>query len=150
MYASSPYQQHAQHRAAQAYRSASETVTPARAIVMLYDGVIKRLGEAKAAIGDNRIEDRYNSVVKAYNIINGLHCHLDFEAGGEIATLLDQYYSYILHRLTEINVTNDLSICDELIARLREMRASWAQIADTSGNGPQTQPEELIQGAVSA
>ena len=134
MYPGNPYHARgqAQTRATAAYRAASETVTPARAIVMLYDGAIKRIADAKEAISVGRIEDRYNYVVKAYDIINGLHCHLDYEAGGEVAILLDRYYSYILHRLTEINVRNDTAICDEVIARLREMRDSWSGIAEAA------------------
>ena len=49
---------YARHRASAAYRSAAETVTPARAIVMLYDGAIKRLTDAKSAIEDKRVEGR--------------------------------------------------------------------------------------------
>jgi len=118
-----------------AYRSAAETVSPARAIVMLYDGAMRRLGEAAQAIRDRRIEDRYNAVMKAYAIVNGLHCQLDFDAGGEIAEVLDRYYLYILERMLQINIKNDPAICEELVERLREMRASWAAIAD--GAGPQ-------------
>ena len=116
-----------------AYHAAAETVTPARAIVMLYDGAMKRLNEARNAILAGRIEERHLLVAKAYAIINGLHCQLDFEAGGDVARLLDRYYIYILHRMTFIDIKNDPEICDELIARLREMRASWAAIADGAG-----------------
>ena len=36
-------------------------------------------------------------------------------------------------RLQRINLTDEVQICDELIARLGELRASWAQIADAGG-----------------
>lgn len=116
-------------RAMSAYRSAAETVTPAVAIVMLYDGAMQRLHQAREAIDDGRIEDRFNLVGKAAAIVQGLQCQLDFAAGGEVATLLDGYYDYILQRMTQINIKNDPAICDELVERLREMRASWAAIA---------------------
>ena len=61
-----------QYRAAQAYQTASENVTAAQAIVMLYDGAIRRILDARKAIEEKRIEDRYHSITRAYNIINGL------------------------------------------------------------------------------
>jgi flagellar protein FliS len=112
-----------------AYSAAARTVTPAVAIVMLYDGAISRLVEARAAALDGRIEDRCTAVGKAYAIIHGLQCQLDFAAGGEIAVLLDDYYTYVLHRMPQINIRNDPGVCDELVARLREMRESWSAIA---------------------
>jgi flagellar protein FliS len=104
-------------------------VTPAVAIVMLYDGAISRLIEARIAAVDGRIEDRCTAVDKAYAIIHGLQCQLDFAAGGEIAVLLDDYYTYTLYRMAQINIRNDPGVCDELVDRLREMRESWSTIA---------------------
>ena len=37
-------------RAMTAYHAATETVTPATGIVMLYDGAIRRLNEARLAV----------------------------------------------------------------------------------------------------
>jgi len=116
-------------RAMTAYHAATETVTPATAIVMLYDGAVHRLNEARLAAEEGRIEDRCVAVGKAHAIIHGLQCQLDFSAGGELATLLDGYYNYVLHRMVQINIKSDPAICEELIARLREMRESWSVIA---------------------
>ena len=118
---------------------------PAQAIVMLYDGAIQRVATAREAISNGQIETRYNAVMKAYAIIQGLQSHLDFEAGGDIAPQLHRYYEYLLIRMTMINIKNDLAICDEVIDRLREMRASWAQIS--SGNSPPPPPGQNPAGA---
>lgn len=141
---------HAQHRARamSAYRSASETVTPATAIVMLYDGAMQRLHQAKAAIAENRIEDRFNLILKTTAIIQGLQCQLDFAAGGEIATLLDGYYDYLQQRLAMINIKNDPAICDEVVERLREMRASWAAIAQGETEHATAPPAEAARPAM--
>lgn len=131
-------QQH-RSRAMTAYQTASETVSPATAIVMLYDGAMQCLARARQAIAEGRIEDRCNAVNKAHAIVHGLQCQLDFAAGGEIARLLDGYYGYLLTRMMQVNIKNDPTICDELLARLREMRSSWATIA-RGGTLPQTPP----------
>lgn len=119
-------------RASAAYRGASDTIAPGQQIVLLYDGAIRFLHEAEAAIAQGAIERRHTSVAKAFAIVNALHCCLDFEQGGEVARTLDRFYGYVLHRLTRIDLTNDASICRELVGLLGQMRASWAQIA-----GPQ-------------
>ena len=122
-------------RAMTAYRAATTTVTPAMAIVMLYDGAMRFLACAKAAIAERRIEERCRLVNKAHAVIHGLQCQLDFTAGGEVAHALDRYYGYVLHRMMQVNIKNDPAICDELIDRLREMRESWATIASGSNPG---------------
>lgn len=129
-------------RAMSAYQTATETVAPATAIVMLYDGAMQALSRARQAIAEGRIEDRCNAVNKAHAIVHGLQCQLDFAAGGEIARLLDRYYGYLLGRMTQVNIRNDPSICDELLTRLREMRASWAAIAQ-GGALPEPAPAQL-------
>ncbi len=119
---------HIHHRAAAAYGQAAQTIPPLRQIVMLYEGAILRLQEARQAILDDRIEDRHRAVSKAAAIVDALHGCLDFEAGGEVATHLDRFYTYVSFRIRQIDIANDVSICDELIARLGEMRGSWAAL----------------------
>ena len=123
-----------QTRGINAYRQASTTITPARQIVMLYEGAMRFVREAKQAIMDGRIEDRFNLVCKAYKVIDALHCCIDFDQGGDIARTLDRYYTFILTRMTQINVGNDPLICDEVVDSLRTMCRSWEQIA--IGNTP--------------
>ena len=113
-----------------AYRAANETVSAAKAIVMLFDGAIQRVAAAQAAIAENRIEDRYNSILKAYAIVQGLQSQLDFSAGGSIAPMLDRFYDYVLQRLLMVNLRNEEAICEELLGLLRQMRGSWATIAN--------------------
>lgn len=118
-------------RAMSAYGQAAETLAPARQIVLLYDGAIRRIKEARQAIELRRFNDRYIAVSKATAIVDALHACLDYERGGEIAKSLDQIYTYVSFRLQRVNLSDDVAICDELIERLSELRTSWAQIADT-------------------
>lgn len=127
-------------RANAAYRGASETIAPAQQIVLLYDGAIRFLKEAEAAIAARAIERRHNAVAKAFAIVNALQCCLDFDQGGEVARSLDRFYGYVLHRLTRIDLTNDPSICAELIGLLGQMRASWAAIAEAQTPAPARPP----------
>jgi flagellar protein FliS len=139
----------AQRQAFSAYGQAAQTVAPAQQIVMLYDGAIRRLLEAKDAIAEQRTEDRFNLVQKATAIIDALHGCLDFQNGGEIAQLLDRFYTYVAYRLQQINIMNDPSICDEVVDRLSEMRASWASVANGTGAPSAPPAVPSIQGGMS-
>ena len=120
-------------RALSAYGQAAETLAPLKQIVLLYDGAIRRIKEARQAIELQRINDRHTAIEKASAIVDALHAALDHERGGEIAVQLDRIYTYVSFRLQRVNLDDDPAICDELVARLDELRASWAQIADPGG-----------------
>lgn len=122
-----------------AYGRAARTIPPARQVVMLYDGAVARLREARRAIGEGRIEDRFRAVQKASAIVDALHACLDLERGGEVAARLDRLYTYVGLRLPLINTRDDAAICDELAARLGELRDAWDVLAD-GGTDPAPAP----------
>lgn len=130
-------------RASDAYRDA-EAHPPARQIVLLFDRAIRHLEEARRAIRERRIEDRFHHVVKAHAIVAALQSCLDFERGGEVAPVLDRLYGHALGRLMRINHENDPAICEEVAALLRRMRTGWAEIAEQPpapiGAPPQAAP----------
>jgi len=118
------------YSALSAYQAASKMTTSLGAVVLLYDGMIKEVGKAKAAIAEDRIEDRFNATQKACKILLGLQSHLDFERGGDVSLMLDQFYHTIFRDLQQINMKNSAEMCDEVITALGEVRASWAQLAE--------------------
>ena len=111
-----------------AYQAARETVDAGTAIVLLYEGAIRRIYEARKAILNGKVEERYNLTMKAYAIISGLQSQIDFSNGGEVAKQLDTFYGYILQRITRLNVTENVEICDEIISHLKQMLESWRMV----------------------
>ncbi len=120
----------AMQKALNAYGQATETIPPGKQIVLLYDGITRYLKVARLAIIERRINDRYMATQKASTIIEALQGCLDHEQGGEIAPQLDQLYTHFIFRLQAINIEDNVAVCDELIERISELRASWATIAD--------------------
>ncbi len=112
----------------QAYMAATQTVAKTKQIVLLYDGAIRFMQQAKEAIREKRIEDRYHLLVKTSDIISGLQACLDFENGGDIARLLYGFYASIDTRLFAIHRNNNLTACDDVINELKQMRDVWASI----------------------
>ena len=131
----------------QAYASATQTVAKTKQIVLLYDGVIRYIQQAKEAIRARKIEDRYHLLIKASDVIVGLQACLDFENGKEIAKILYNFYSSIDTRLFSIHRTNSIETCDEVIAELKQMREVWHDIDQGSEGEEQAPPPAALPAA---
>lgn len=111
-----------------AYATATQTVAQTRQVVMLFDGAIRFMKQAKEAIARKDFEERYNLLVKTSEILMGLQGALDFEKGADIAKILYGYYASIDSRLFAIHRTNDLAACDHILKELKEMRDAWEHV----------------------
>ena len=118
-----------------AYGQAADTLPPLQQVVMLYDGAIRRVREARAAIEERRAGERYTAVSKATAIVEALQSCLDHEQGGEIAARLERLYTYFSFRLGALNLEPDVAVCDELIARLGDLRHAWAMLLNQEQGG---------------
>ena len=138
------------YSATSAYNSASQTVSSLRAVVMLYDGMIQALYAAKTAIEEDRIEDRFNATQKAIRILLGLQANIDFDAGGQMSLMLDQFYHTIFRDLQTVNLRNSLPVCEGAIEALKEVRRSWNDLADMHDRGELKTPEAARQAKAQA
>lgn len=118
------------HKSAQyqAYSHANQTAPKTRQIVMLYDGAIRFLKQAKEAIEEKRVEDRFHLLNKASEIIVGLQTHLDFDHGGDVAKVLFDYYMSMDNRILAVHRSQDLEVLEGIVADLKRMRDAWAEI----------------------
>lgn len=111
-----------------AYARTSHLVRKTKQVVMLYDGAIRSVKQARAAIENGDIQARYNALVNACDIIAGLQVSLDFERGGEITKLLYDYYAGLDMRLMSLHQKQDLAMCDLCISHLTMMRDAWEDV----------------------
>jgi flagellar secretion chaperone FliS len=112
--------------------------TPEETVLMLYDGVIRFLKEAAKEITEKNITAKIRLLEKAEKIIDYLHSCLDMEKGGEIAENLDRLYDYMLVRLTEANLYNDVTRIEEIANLLGTVREGWAGIGEATKKGEAT------------
>ncbi len=113
---------------ASAYRQASQNVGGLKAVVMLYDGMIRFVGEAKRADADGRFEDRYLLTEKASRIVIGLQGQLDFDNGGELSPVLSSFYDMLFMRMMQINSYEAQVVADDVLTALKDMRRAWEQV----------------------
>ena len=104
------------------------TVSKTRQVVMLYEGAVKFMQQAKLAIEERRIEDRFNLCNKVHDILFGLQGALDFDQGGQVAEMLNEFYGDLLYLLMNVQQSDSLDDCQQIIDQLQEMLAAWRQV----------------------
>ena len=119
------------NRYANAYRTVSvETASPAKIVLMLFDGAIGFLNRALNGFEQDSLGVRNeiinNNVVKSQRILNELRASLDVDAGGELALTLHRLYDFMEEQLRQANFKKDrapILVTQELLG---ELRAGWA------------------------
>jgi flagellar protein FliS len=117
-------------RAIQSYGNVKVTTGVATAnnvqlIQMLFDGLLESLSTARGHIQHNNIAEKSKAVARASRIVIGLQGALDFEKGGDLASNLNELYSYVTRRLFHVNAHNDVVVLDEIHGLMREIRDAW-------------------------
>jgi len=97
---------------------------PHRLIVMLMDGALERIAQARGCI-QHGVGDRNGLLSSACAIIDELRCSLDLKAGGTIAANLDDLYDYLCRQLVKANLSGNAGILDEVTHLLNEIRSAW-------------------------
>jgi len=113
-----------------AYRDNSiSTQSGGRLIVMLYDGAIKFLNQAIAALAEGNIAEKGRLVARTMDIINELDSILDMEAGGDVAKNLRDLYGFMRRHLQTAHLSNDAQMMKEVASLLSELNDGWKAIA---------------------
>jgi flagellar protein FliS len=103
---------------------------PHRLIVLLYDGAIAAIAQAKGHMAKHEVAAKGKSIGKAIQIVDeGLKAAVDVKAGGTLALNLRELYDYMVRRLVHANLKNDAGALDEVSRLLNELRDAWLAIA---------------------
>jgi flagellar protein FliS len=121
-------------RGVQAYakvglETSAVAASPHELIVMLFDGAMVAISNARSNIKAGKIAEKGKSISHAIAIINdGLRACLDKKAGGGIANNLDGLYEYMTNRLLQANLNNSPEMLDEVHTLLSDLRDAWVSI----------------------
>ena len=123
-------------RGAEAYRRIeAESRSPMELVVMLYDGAIRFVGQARAAMARQDIAARGEAISRVLTIVAELQNTLNVDEGGPIAQELDRLYTHINLRLLDVTAKQDATALDDVEKVLVTLRDGWAQIAATPPGG---------------
>lgn len=118
-----------QATAMRAYRESSVmTAPPEMLVVMLYDGALRFLTRAGAAMREGRHADAARPLSRAEAIVDELLATLDMEQGGEVAERLQAIYVFCRRLLVEAQLERDHQRIDQVARLLGELRDAWRQV----------------------
>ena len=104
-----------------------QTASPEQILIMLYDGAIRFLNQAKVHMQNKDIEQSHTNIIKAQRILTEFMSSLDMDLGGEMAENLFNLYEYLHHRLVQANIKKDIEAIDEVLDHLRSLKATWEE-----------------------
>jgi len=121
----------------QAYSIATRTVPKTRQIVMLYDGAIRFIKQARIAAAEKRIEERFRFLSRASDVMVGLQNSIDYDNGGEVAMTLHRFYVNMCMRIMSVNINPKQAdeLCEGILTDLKQMRDVWDTIDRTLNTG---------------
>lgn len=104
-----------------------QTASQEQILIMLYEGAIRFLNISKAGLEERNLEKFHSNVTRTQRIIMEFMTSLDFEVGGEVAQNLFQLYEYLHYRLVQANLKKDVTMIDEVLKHLRELKETWEE-----------------------
>jgi len=121
-------------RGADVYRRTEiQSRSPLELVVMLYDGALRFMTDARDAAARRDIPARREAVSRTLAIISELQSTLDLGAGGDMARSLDGLYAFVTSRLMDATARQDPQPIDEAIRVFSTLREAWAAIAKGDG-----------------
>lgn len=113
--------------------------SPHRLIQLMMDHALSRINFARGHMERNEVAEKGSAIGDAISIINGLQVSLNHTANKRMSENFDALYAYMMRRLLQANMDDDVSILDEVASLLRELKEAWDAIADD--------PEVVMQAA---
>ncbi len=105
-----------------------ESASAHKLILMLMDGALEKISTARGHMQRGELAPKGENIGWAISIIGGLRDSLNVEAGGGLATNLDNLYEYMSRRLVEANRDNDSQALQEVMGLLSQIRGGWSGI----------------------
>jgi flagellar protein FliS len=110
-----------------------------RLITLLYTAARAAIGQARIHIEQGNAAARGVAISKAARLIDeGLKRPLDLEAGGEVATNLDNLYDYVLRTLVTANLKGDAALLESADMLLGQLQEAWQAAVDRPGDPART------------
>jgi len=111
------------------------TSSPGEILVMLYEGLLRFLEDARSAMERNDRARAGERIGKSHAILVHLLATLDRKHAPELAENLDALYHFAMGRITEANLKQDPKLIEEAMRVIRPLSEGFATIVRGSGTG---------------
>jgi flagellar protein FliS len=116
--------------------SALEGASAVDLVVALYDGILRFLYVASAAVERGDAVARRNAVKRALDIIIHLQARLRLDVGGRPAQVLSEFYASIFSEILQASQSASRQRFDHAIECVRNVRDAWRQVAKDPAVNP--------------
>lgn len=105
------------------------TASPEDLTLMLYNGAIKFLKQAKTNIQNKELDKAHNNIMRAEDIIIELMSTLDmkYEISNNLYSLYDFMYNWLVQANMQKTKKEGMSKIDDVIGLLEDLKNTWAQ-----------------------
>jgi flagellar secretion chaperone FliS len=103
--------------------------SPVDLVVALYDGIIRFLHDAAAAVDRRDESGRRAAVKRALDIVIHLQSRLRMDVGGRPAQALSEFYASIFAEIVQASQTASRPKFENAIACVRNLRDAWREVA---------------------
>ncbi len=115
------------------------TASPDQILVMLFDGAIRFVRQARFAIDEKRLADKSNAIARAIAIVTEFSNTLNHDVGGDIAADLSRLYDFVIRELSAVNAHNEIKRLDPVEKILLDLREGFAGAAEINRQSAQPQ-----------
>lgn len=121
---------------------------PHRVIQLLMQGALERLALGKGCIERSDWEGKAAALTNAVEIINSLRDSLDRSVNPELVDNLESLYDYMTVKINEASVTKNVSLLDEVIGLILQIKGAWDQISDADKQRAYEEKNQVRMGTV--
>lgn len=111
-----------------------EAATPHRLIQLMMERALAKIGMARGHMEREEVREKGGNISDAIGIISGLQASLNHKADAKMSASFDELYSYMMRRLLEANLRDEVKILDEVSGLLSELKEAWDAIADQANS----------------
>ena len=123
--------------AGNAYYLEQQVTTASRGhlLIMVYEGMLRFLTEAKRAMENKQYELKNNRFQKTQGLLMELIHTLDHAAMPELAANLDRIYRLLYDQLTYANIHDDPQVLASVITSLKGLHEAWVEADQLARRG---------------
>lgn len=123
------------------------TASPEELRLLLYEGAIKFIRQARDGIAKSDHEAAYNGIIRAQKIVLELSTSLNHQVAPELCGKLSALYTYIYRLLVDANLQHDPAKADEAIKLLEYEKETWQMLISKLSDDPAAAAADANEGA---
>jgi flagellar protein FliS len=117
------------------HKTAVETASKEKILLMLYESCIRYLKKCQTAMEQKNLAEKGVALGKAQDIVNELSNSLNHEVGGELADQLGALYLHVFQETTKANIENDPKKIAHCIKIMETLYSGWKEAVEKLRTG---------------